>query len=113
MNFFKKGLDLLPERSVYYSMLRKDKKMNNKDMTQGYQPLPKDDWGFEITPTEEPDKDCICCYGNGDVQCSRGETYYYDTCYCVLIKYWKNIGNMFMADGCEKLLANVIKFKTI
>ena len=103
----------MPKNVVAYSMLRKDKKMNNKDITQGYQPLPKDDWGFEITPTEEPDKDCICCYGNGDVQCSRGETYYYDTCYCVLIKYWKKIGNEFMADGCEKLLANVIKYKTI
>ena len=87
--------------------------LNQTDITQGYQPLPKDSWGCDIKPTEEPDKDCICCYGEGEVQCSFGESYYYDTCYCVLVKYWKNIGNMFMVDGCEKLLANVIKLKTI
>ena len=79
------------------------------DITQGYQPLPKDKWGCDITPTEEADKDCICCWGEGEVQCSFGDSYYYDTCYCVLVKYWKNIGNKFMADGMEKLLANVIR----
>ena len=86
---------------------------NNPDITKGYQSLPKDDWGWEITPTEEADKDCIGCWGNGEVQCSRGESYYYDTCYCVLVKYWKNIGNKFMADGFQKLLDNLIKLKTI
>ena len=86
---------------------------NNPDITKGYQSLPKDDWGFEITPTEEADKDCICCWGNGEVQCCAGEHYYTDTCYCVLIKYWKKIGNKFMADGMEKLLANVIRLKTL
>ena len=35
---------------------------NNSDITQGYQPLPKDKWGCDITPTEEADKDCICCW---------------------------------------------------
>ena len=95
-------------------MIGNDKKgdfMN--DITQGYQPLPKDKWGCDITPTEEPDKDCICCWGDGEVQCSFGDSYYYDTCYCVLVKYWKNIGNMFMADGMKKLLDNVIRLKTI
>ena len=86
---------------------------NNSDITQGYQPLPKDKWGCDITPTEEADKDCICCWGDGEVQCSFGDSFYYDTCYCVLIKYWKNIGNKFMADGCEKLLANVVRLKTL
>ena len=68
--------------------------INNKDITQGYQNLPKDELGFDITIHEEPDKDCICCWGDGDVQCCAGEHYYYDTCYCVLIKYWKKIGNI-------------------
>ena len=86
---------------------------NNPDITKGYQSLPKDDWGFEITPTEEADKDCIVCWGDGDVQCCAGEYYYTDTCYCVLVKYWKNIGNKFMADGFQKLLDNLIKLKTI
>ena len=85
----------------------------NNDITQGYQPLPLDDYGFPITPTEEPDKDCICCWGDGEVQCSYGDTFYYDTCYCVLVKYWKKIGNEFMVNGTKKLLANVIKYKTI
>ena len=49
----------------------------------------------------------------GEVQCSFGDSYYYDTCYCVLVKYWKKIGNKFMADGYEKLLANVIRLKTL
>ena len=41
-------------------MIGNDKKgdfMN--DITQGYQPLPQDKWGCDITPTEEADKDCI------------------------------------------------------
>ena len=79
----------------------------NKDITQGYQTLP------ENADLPQGNKDCICCWGEGEVQCSFGESYYYDTCYCVLVKYWKNIGNMFMADGMEKLLANVIRLKTI
>ena len=86
---------------------------NNPDITKGYQSLPKDDFGFEITPTEEADKDCICCWGNGDVQCCAGEHYYTDTCYCVLIKYWEKIGNKFMVDGMKKLLANVVRLKTL
>ena len=39
-------------------MIGNDKKgdfMN--DITQGYQPLPQDKWGCDITPTEEADKD--------------------------------------------------------
>ena len=87
--------------------------INNSDITIGYQSLPKDDWGFEIIPTEEPDKDCICCYGEGEIQCSFGDSYYYNTCYCVLVKYWKNIGNKYMADGYKKLLDNLIKLKTM
>jgi hypothetical protein len=85
----------------------------NKDITKGYQNLPKDELGFDITIHEEADKDCIVCWGEGDVQCCAGEHYYTDTCYCVLLKYWKKIGNAFMVDGYEKLLANVIKLKTI
>ena len=54
--------------------------LNQTDITQGYQPLPKDDWGFEITPTEEANEDCICCWGDGEVQCCAGEHYYTDTC---------------------------------
>jgi len=105
---------LLAKYSLTYSMIGNDKKgdfMN--DITQGYQPLPQDKWGCDITPTEEADKDCVCCWGEGEVQCSFGDSYYYDTCYCVLVKYWKNIGNLFMADGMEKLLANVIRLKTL
>ena len=86
---------------------------NNPDITKGYQSLPKDDFGFEITPSEDPNLNCMVCWGHGDVQCSRGESYYYDTCYCVLVKYWEKIGNEFMVDGMKKLLANVIKWKTI
>ena len=79
----------------------------NKDITKGYQTLPKN------ADLPEGNKDCICCWGEGEVQCSFGDSYYYDTCYCVLIKYWKKIGNLFMADGMEKLLANVIRLKTL
>ena len=57
--------------------------------------------------------DCQICNGSGDVQCCAGEHYYTDTCYCVLIKYWENIGNNFMVDGMKKLLANVVRLKTI
>ena len=52
----------------------------NKDITQGYQTLP------ENADLPEGNKDCICCWGEGEVQCSFGDSYYYDTCYCVLIK---------------------------
>ena len=86
---------------------------NNTDITKGYQSLPKDELGLDITINEEADKDCIACWGDGEVQCCAGEHYYTDTCYCVLIKYWKKIGNLFMVDGYEKLLANVVKYKTI
>ena len=79
------------------------------DITQGYQPLPKDELGFDLTIHEEANEDCIACWGDGEVQCCAGEHYYTDTCYCVLIKYWKKIGNAFMVDGYEKLLANVIR----
>ena len=95
-------------------MIGNDKKgdfMN--DITQGYQPLPKDELGFDVTIHEEANEDCIACWGDGEVQCCAGEHYYTDTCYCVLIKYWKKIGNAFMVDGYEKLLANVIKLKTL
>ena len=79
----------------------------NKDITKGYQTLP------ENADLPQGNEDCICCWGEGEVQCSFGDSYYYDTCYCVLIKYWKKIGNLFMADGMEKLLANVIRLKTL
>ena len=84
--------------------------MSNKDITQGYQPIPKEDYMWNLPAGNE---DCELCNGSGDLQCCAGEHYYTDTCYCVLIKYWKKIGNMFMVDGYEKLLANVIKYKTI
>ena len=59
----------------------------NKDITKGYQTLP------ENADLPQGNEDCICCWGEGEVQCSFGDSYYYDTCYCVLVKYWKNIGN--------------------
>ena len=61
----------------------------NKDITKGYQNLPKDELGFDVTIHEEANEDCIACWGDGEVQCCAGEHYYTDTCYCVLIKYWK------------------------
>ena len=83
------------------------------DLTQGYQPLPKDELGLDITLSEEPDKDCIVCWGDGDVQCCAGEHYYNDDCNCVLLQYWETKGNEFMVDGYKKLLANNIKLRSM
>ena len=83
---------------------------NNKDITKGYQEIPREDYMWNLPSGKD---DCEICEGSGDVQCCAGEHYYTDTCYCVLIKYWKKIGNMFMVDGYEKLLANVIRLKTL
>ena len=80
-------------------------------MTEGYQQVPFSDRLSSDFPTGKDD--CVICEGSGEVQCCAGEHYYTDTCYCVLIKYWNKVGNMFMVDGYEKLLANVIKYKTI
>ena len=83
---------------------------NNSDITKGYQQIPDEDRMWNLPAGKD---DCEICNGSGDVQCCAGEHYYTDTCYCVLLKYWKKIGNEFMADGYKKLLANVIRLKTI
>ena len=80
-------------------------------MTEGYQQVPFSDRLSSDFPIGK--EDCELCNGDGEIQCCAGEHYYTDTCYCVLIKYWKKIGNKFMADGYEKLLANVIRLKTL
>ena len=81
---------------------------NNKDITIGYQEIPSKDLIFSL-PTA--DEDCVICDGDGDVQCCAGEHYYYDDCHCVMIKYWEEKGNEFMADGYRKMLANVIRLR--
>ena len=95
-------------------MIGNDKKgdfMN--DITQGYQPLPKDELGFDVTIHEEANEDCIACWGDGEVQCCAGEHYYTDDCDCVMIQYWEGKGNEFMVDGHRKMLANTLKWRNI
>ena len=84
--------------------------LNDPDVTQGYQVLSGYDRMFNLPAGKD---DCEVCEGSGDVQCSRGEAYYYDDCHCVMLQYWEDKGNEFMADGYRKMLANVIKLRNL
>ena len=83
---------------------------NNKDITIGYQQIPGKDRLFGLP---EADGDCVLCEGAGEVQCSVGDSFYYDDCNCVILKYWEEKGNKFMADGYKKIIANNIKLRNI
>jgi len=83
---------------------------NNPDITIGYQDIPSRDLLFSLP---DGDEDCVICQGEGEVQCSRGESYYYDDCNCVMIKYWKEKGNEFMANGYRKILTNQIRLRNM
>ena len=58
-------------------------------MTEGYQQIPFSDRLSSDFPTGKED------------------------CNCVLLQYWENKGNEFMADGYRKLLANNIKLRSM
>ena len=83
---------------------------NNSDITIGYQQIPNEDRLWNL-PTGKDD--CEICNGDGEVQCCAGEHYYYDDCNCVMIQYWEDKGNEFMADGHRKMLANTLKWRNI
>ncbi len=83
---------------------------NNKDITIGYQQIPSKDRLFGLPSGKV---DCPLCEGDGDVQCSVGDSFYYDDCNCVMIQYWEEKGNEFMADGYRKIMANNIKLRNM
>ena len=84
--------------------------LNKTDITQGYQPVPEED---RIWNLPSGDDDCELCNGSGDVQCCRGEYYYTDTCDCVLIQYWENVGNEHMANGYREIYDNIIRLRNM
>ena len=44
----------------------------------------------EYIDLPQADENCELCKGEGEVQCCRGESYYYDECDCVMVKHYKS-----------------------
>ena len=76
---------------------------------QEYQEIPKEDYMW----MPAGDDNCGLCQGSGDLQCCAGEHYYTRDCYCVLIKYWEDKGNFFMANAQKKFLERTLYYRNL
>ena len=69
----------------------------------------------EYIDLPQADENCELCKGEGEVQCCRGESYYYDECDCVMVKHYKSEKylDLKMAKMHQGMLDYTIKMRNL